>query len=356
MEVGDLMVSPDLVKISEYKLKYVSYDNSQVDADKVLIYPVELGNKIEIKKSNNVLLTFPMKWIIGMASTTEKKGLLKKGDLLLKISLRKEGDAEKTLLLNVEDNKIKEIGDEIQKNFDAQKQPLWEEGGMGLHEKENGVGVTFFGLDAPFLAEGEEILWSREKKEGILNKHLRAFEAITNYRVLFHDFETHKSLAYTPIGDEEIIVTNQKRISESTRSGNFVGRGFHGGFFGGTQGFSSSESQTFGDITIMANGRTEFTLYTLSDPSGVARLLKAVRDNFKKLAKLHDEQKGIKPKTAVNSDKVSKGFCSKCGNQNLVGSKFCNKCGAQLGSACTKCGANNPDDSSFCNKCGFTLK
>jgi len=355
MEVGDLMVSSNLVKISEYNLKSVSYDDSQVDADKILIYPVELKNKIEIRKKDNVLLTFPIKWITGITTTTEKKGLLKKGDLLLKIALCKEGDTEKTLLLNVEDNKIKEIGDEIQQNFDAENDPFWKDGGIGVYEKGSSIEATFFGLNSPHLAEGEEVLWSREKNEGVLNKHLRAFEAITNFRIIFHDFETHQSLVLVPLGDVEIIVTNQKRISESMRSGNFVGSGFRGGFFGSTSGFSTSESQTFGDIVIMISGRTEFTLYAISDPNGVARLLKAVRDNLNKLAKLHDEQRGVKPKT-VGDSKISKGICSKCGNQNLIGSKFCNKCGAKLGSICTKCGANNPDESSFCNKCGFALK
>lgn len=324
MQQGDLMISPDLVKILEYDLTSVSYDGILVDADKLLIHPVEIGNKIEVKKKENMVLTFSIKKLTGIETTTEKKGLLKKGDAHLKIGIRKEGEGEKTLLIKVDENKIREISDEIKNNFDAENNPFWELGGAGLYEKGDSVEPIWFGANAPRLAEGEEILWERTKLDGILNKYVHALEVITNYRIAFFDFIAHTSIVEMPFGLDTVIA-NQKRHSESIRQGNFVGRSLKGSFFGTSQGFSSSTSENIGDVILMDDDKPVFTFYQVSDPHGVERLLKVVINANESL----DEKRmtNIKKQNTILKGEQT---CSKCGHVNPTSSKFCNKCGSKI--------------------------
>ena len=203
----------------------------------------------------------------------------------------------------------------------------------------------------PFLLDGEEVLWHREAKKGIFNKKLRAFEVLTNYRAFFYDIDSHQAVTCSLLfGD--VVVNNQKRLSESQRQGSFAGVGARGTFAGLTGGTSTSASQNVGDVNIMFDGHIDFTFYSIEDPSGLANLLKQVIKSQNELGKKLDAQRGIKKET-LDKDSIN---CEKCGTLNLRNSKFCNKCGLKLNKPCSKCGKVNPSGSSFCNECGYTLQ
>lgn len=148
-----------------------------------------------------------------------------------------------------------------------------------------------------------------------------------------------------------VVITNQKRISESQHSGSFSGVGHHGTFVGTTGGFSTGESETFGDVNVMTDGEIGFTYTAVPDPSGLANLIKYQIKRVKVLAERLETQDEQREKLETKEIK-----CAQCQSFNPGDSQFCNKCGHKFTTICTQCKNVNPADSSFCNKCGFTLK
>ncbi|MGI0056583.1 MAG: zinc ribbon domain-containing protein [Nitrosarchaeum sp.] len=216
--------------------------------------------------------------------------------------------------------------------------------------------ILFFEVDIclPLKTKDEVTLWYRTKHEGVLNKKLRVFEAVTNYRVFYYDLTNPHPLTWSLSNGESVVVNNQRRYSTSQRQGSFAGFGARGIFAGSTGGTSLSQSETVGDVVLMSEGQIDFTFFGIEDPHGLAGLIKnVVKNRMDLVEKLRMQDANDKVPKVLNKDSIN---CEKCGSSNPNKSKFCNKCGAKLGSACTKCGAYNPDNSSFCNKCGFTLK
>ena len=197
----------------------------------------------------------------------------------------------------------------------------------------------------PHGAQEEQTLWFRVNHEGAFNKKIKDFQVVTNYRTYYYNMEEYKVINYR--AGHEIIVNNQKRISQSQRTGGFSGSRSGGMFAGTSSGFSTGQSETIGDVVIMIDGTIEWTIPSVSDPHGLEKLLKHVIKSTTQL--LSDSRAwGVKQTRGVN--------CGKCGTANPNDSKFCNKCGNKLNSACIKCGKINEEGSSFCNSCGFALQ
>jgi len=220
--------------------------------------------------------------------------------------------------------------------------------GVAVYEKQGKCEMVNYNGNLPFFIEDEEILWHREIIKGIFKKKLKAFEAITNFRTMFFDMEKYRAISISLMG-YDAVVNNQKRISASQREGDFAGIANRGIFIGMSGSTSTSESQTIGDVNLMADGHIDFTFYSVPDPHGLSRLLKNVIKSQNELGKKLDEQRGIKKELGNSA-------CKQCDFQNPRDSKFCNKCGMKIKSGCTQCGKINPSDSSFCNGCGFALQ
>ncbi len=218
-------------------------------------------------------------------------------------------------------------------------------------ENTNKIKAFYVNPWLPIKCKDEAILWYRKKEEGLVNKTLRAYEVLTEYRCYFYDLKTHSFQGYCHTPDIDVVVTNQKRISESQRDGNFAGIGARGTFIGSSGSFSTGESQTFGDVNIMDEGEIVFTFFSVPDPNGLAKLIKYQIKNKKewndKLIKQDAEKAKLENKENI---------CIKCNNVNPQNSQFCNKCGHKFTTICTQCKNPNPSDSSFCNKCGFALQ
>lgn len=203
----------------------------------------------------------------------------------------------------------------------------------------------------PLKTKNENVLWYRTKFDGLINKKLRAFEAVTNNRVYYYDVTQPTPLGYAIVPGIEVVVNNQKRISESQRDGSFAGFGGRGTFIGSSSGYSTGESQTYGDVNLLHEGEIAFTFYTVADPNGLGKLIKYAVDNVEELRKKLEKQDN-----EATVSKKRENTCAKCGINNPHDSKFCNGCGNKLNPACQKCGKTNPSGSSFCNECGFTLQ
>ncbi|MBS3925139.1 MAG: zinc ribbon domain-containing protein [Nitrosarchaeum sp.] len=202
----------------------------------------------------------------------------------------------------------------------------------------------------PIKCKNEQVLWYRKKEEGLVNKTLRAYDALTEYRCYFYDLKEHQMSMYALSENIDVIVNNQKRISESQREGTFAGIGASGTFVGSSGSFSTGESQTFGDVNIMAEGEIVFTFYAVPDPNGLAKLVKYQIKTQKEWSDKLRKQDNEKQKREQEIK------CTSCNNFNPIDAKFCNKCGHKFTTICTQCKNVNPTDSSFCNKCGFSLQ
>ena len=204
----------------------------------------------------------------------------------------------------------------------------------------------------PFLINNEEVLWHREISTGLFKKKITAFEVITNFRVFLGSLTTYQGDYWPFILGDDVVVNNQKRISSSERNSTFTGLGRRGTFIGSSGGSSTSESETIGDVNIMAEGKIDYTIVSVEDPNGLAKLIKNLIKNQKELAEEYGKQQRLEN---LSKDTETKN-CVKCGVSNSPDSKFCKKCGTKLKSTCPKCGKNNADDASFCNSCGFALQ
>jgi hypothetical protein len=212
-----------------------------------------------------------------------------------------------------------------------------------------------FHLDLPYLGEGEQVLWHRERTDGVFNKKLAAFEALTNYRAYHFDFTRPFALGQ-PLFELDIAITNRKTYSESQRNSTFGGSGARGIFVGSSTGQSYGESQTFGDINLIEQGSIVFTYYGVADPQGLVNLIKVAMKSQHDLMKQFDElraARGTGPPTKSTSRAETR--CPQCNSLNEIKSKFCNQCGASLKNTCPKCNHSNEIGAKFCAECGSPL-
>ena len=267
----------------------------------------------------------------------EKEEKIELADIFL-IPVSQIPDSQKQEFLNaLEKTRVSK------ENLDARMPILYEEENTGI--------IKYFDANIflPTKEKNENVLWYRIKNEGVFNKKIRAFEALTNYRAYFYDLHLADCRTWSINADVDVVVNNQKRVSESQRQGSFAGLGARGTFVGSTGGSSTGESQTFGDVNLLYEGQIDFTFFSVADPNGLAKLIKYVINNAKDVYKKLEKQDKKKLETKdIN--------CSKCGKTNPTSSKFCNSCGNKLNFACTKCGKINESGSSFCNECGFVLQ
>jgi hypothetical protein len=101
---------------------------------------------------------------------------------------------------------------------------------------------------APFLAEGEELVWYNT---GIVKKKIAWLQALTNYRVYYYDYVQHLGVSVLIPGLQDVVVMNQKRASNSTSIGTYAMSRYN------ITGFRNNRttSLTLGDVQFIAEGR-----------------------------------------------------------------------------------------------------
>ena len=170
------------------------------------------------------------------------------------------------------------------------------------------------------LQSGEDYLWSYYEEKGIFNKHLSQLWGITNFRIYMYDGEINKVTGLLMMDQlEDVVVMNTHRQYNSQRVGSYgrIARGF-----GLSTGYSTGKSVTIGDILFMSNGQPVITWRGLRDPTGLKRLVIAVKKE------LYPKDLFGKTKTTVSSRSYGdKTICQDCGTKNPTGSSFCCKCG-----------------------------
>ena len=262
------MVCNDLLGKSEYDVEIVKWiDGSTKDngINKMILRPIEAGNMIEFCRGKTTQFTITSRalYSVGVVEET-KKGFLgrKKQDLLLEVKFNGNGQQQNqkqdlpSIILNVEDKQVQEIMQYFQGIMDLVNTKNYWSNILGL----------------PFLLEGESIVWHNVLTEGTINKHATWLDVITNQRIFEYSFQQHEANAIALSALEDVIVMNQKRISQSNRSGGYGRSKYH---IAGT-GTSSSTGVTIGNVVFVSQGKPIITFYNIQDPRGLVKLVKSI--------------------------------------------------------------------------------
>jgi hypothetical protein len=122
----------------------------------------------------------------------------------------------------------------------------------------------------------EQTLWIREETKGTFKKVKVKTWGITNKRVYLFNHQTQKFFACGLI-IMDTLVMNTQRISNGNRVGNYVGVKGIGTSYSSVQ----SNSETYGDLVFLIQGKEIIRLFGISDPQGVKRLIDTVKKQQK---------------------------------------------------------------------------
>lgn len=317
-----LIIPWQQVLIYNFDAKILSFtDTMNEEIDSLTLYPIELGNRLEFKnkKENKTFLVIPIRDISKIESFSEETGSFrKKNEFVIAVEFRDHDDI-KSIKFEIEEKHIGFLIEQVNKLRELDKQDYYQSANLQYLTESNNLQDTEVQFKSLVLASGEDVLWSNlfglHKVKGAVTR----VHALTNFRVIDYDLQTHNCGRIFLRDVDDVIVMNQNRRSHSERIGAFTGSGFRYGFSGTTVGTSKGISETIGDVVFMKDGIPYITFAQISDPSGLARLAKTVKKQLfveKKFVKI--QQTGIKS------------TCSKCGNLNPSDSSFCNKCGSIL--------------------------
>jgi hypothetical protein len=175
----------------------------------------------------------------------------------------------------------------------------------------------------------ERIVWHNELTKGFFHKEVVETQRISNYRVI----QNNSQISLKDIDD--IVVMNQRRISQSSYMGTYTGRYTRFGY-----GTSSSTGISVGDVIFMYQGRPAIIFRQITDPNGVVRLAKSARKQLLASIKVTEKlqaqsQKQINKTTireieqTVSVDNTTAN-CPRCNSSNPKASKYCNNCGFRI--------------------------
>lgn len=330
---NNLMVEHKDVKSDEFDVQVIKWiDGTSPGYNRILIHPIELGNLIEFRNkgsSNFTGAAIDIPRVVAInKQTQEKKGFLgKKENVVLEILLSQGKGSTQTqnLIVDVEDKHAQTIIDIVDRTKEFNSEEYWKAISLPVSVENNAVVNVNIFPSAPFLGDGEQLLWSSVSTEGIIRSHIIFLNALTNYRILQYDFKSHLANYATMGAIDDVVVTNQRRVSDSAGSGTYTGTrvGQMRTGFGTTR--HKSTGVTIGDVVFMSGGKEMLSITQIKDPHGLARLAKSARKQYGLL------EKALKKVATTGAKKPESTLaCNKCGFENKSGANFCNNCGNTL--------------------------
>lgn len=319
------MFDERLVKRFEFGIDLIKYVDGQPNKtyDKLIIHPIEVGNKLEFRgEKGSVAFFIPVRDITEVNTTDQTKGKFDKKNLLIEIEFKDSHGVRQVVAFNVEDNYIEGI---LTKTLKPMEQEYWDTIDL-QYDLDGTQKTTNLYYRCPFLSDGEELLWMNVKTEGINNKHLRWLEALTNFRAIYYDFGKHECGRIPLNFVDDVIAMNKQSTSTSSRFGGFTAVS-NKTFMGTGLSMGSGESRTLGDVLFMKEGKSIVTFSKVSDPDLLANLAKTV---IKKLFAPVSARRNTQLPMADATTTVTDYTCAYCGNINRKGSIYCSRCGFAL--------------------------
>lgn len=358
------IVGSDLLDIPSYEIEFIEGAEEYPHLDTMDLRHIESGASIRFySKRSNEDIVLPVAKIKDLKIIKQSDGgFFRNEELTLKIEFESEyGD--KIILINSNDKNISDLIPQvnlIQKRL--YDKLWWTNSNIYLRTERNEFTSVHIFPMIPFLSSGESIVWNNIQTKGVVNKKIIQLDLVTNYRVYQYDFDAHMGNYVLISGIEDVIVSNQRRLSDSNRYGNYVRSSYTITGHGNTK----TTSQTVGDVSILTNGRPYVLFREVSDPNGLARMIKSMKkqcnftieppavQNKESIIDISESESQIENKAL----EVENSNCIFCGQKNLPNSKFCNYCGQSIpiSNKCRTCNHLNTNDALFCNQCGNNLK
>ncbi|NWG36017.1 zinc ribbon domain-containing protein [Nitrososphaera sp.] len=347
---GRLMVNEDKVPKPAFSIKAYGGGN-EGGADKLIIIPIEIGNKLLFVNGKNLYLEIPT----GSITSVEKYSETEKGftgaKKNSKILISYDDGNPNSVAFDVDDDKVDELVNEI--DF------------MRLYERQYFDAIDFEYRQGNewhksklyprtlYLAGGEQVLWMDDGSSWLGFGSYKWVKALTNFRVFFYDFKLHQCNSLSLPLVESVVVNNKRRESRFQHQGETRSRTGGGHYsYSYSQGSGQSESVTIGDVLFMHAGKPMVTFEGIEDPDGMAQMARSAIDQSKKNTRATGT---AAQKTATLPSQPEGIQCKKCQSYNPEGSAFCNSCGERMNFVCGRCRHENPDGSRFCNQCGQAL-
>jgi hypothetical protein len=140
------------------------------------------------------------------------------------------------------------------------------------------------------IGPGEQIIFHKTYKTGLLHRHVESDATITNQRVVltkFNSFGMPTTYSYLLSDCSDILVAGQQRIGTGRHYGMSYGYGMRGNY-----GISNWQSVNVCSLIFMVGGAPAITLNGLEDPQGVCRMVESAR-KFILNNKVHDGMVGL---------------------------------------------------------------
>lgn len=358
------IVGLDLLDIPSYEIEIIQGAEEYRYLDTMELRPIEADASIRFySKSGGDNILLPISYIKDISIIRQSDGgFFRNEELTLKIEFETQ-NGDMVILIRSNDKKISDFLPKVRSIQKRLYDEMWWSNGeiYFRNEGDEFESIRIFPM-IPFLSPGETMVWNNIHTEGVVNKKIRQLDLITNYRIYQYDFEDHMGNYVLMSAVEDVIVSNQRRLSDSNRYGNYVKSSYT--ITG--QGKTKTTSHTVGDISILANGKPLVLFREVSDPNGLARMIKSMNKQCKftmeQPPQLNKEYVVDISKPEDDSENIiiepEAPICVFCKKKNLSNAKFCNYCGQALSKSgqCRICNHENPKDAKFCNECGSNLQ
>ena len=125
------------------------------------------------------------------------------------------------------------------------------------------------GFVPPEQVPGEQVLWSRELRRGLIQKRVVMREGVTNKRIYMYNLETGQLNEVAMADNFDVLVEDERRNSEGA-----VGGLYGGGMFYGRR---AGRSWSIGTVLIMAGGVARMKFSNVTDPRDLKQLIDTIR-------------------------------------------------------------------------------
>jgi hypothetical protein len=212
----------NLLRIPTYQMKVVQASVSLVgkkNLELVEVYPIESSASLVFSdKKKKGTVQIPIANISDIGVVSEKKGRIRKQeDLMIQITFEDEDGQDNSIKINLEDKYI----DSFYQDVETVRQNVydityWHYGLLTCPTDDTEPKPVDFYPSVPFLAEGEEVIWSYIRTEGILNKKAVWMNVLTNYRAFEYFFKEHKANYMLIIAIDDVLPHLQKMYLQLT--------------------------------------------------------------------------------------------------------------------------------------------
>jgi len=281
------MISPKMLEMPSYEIEIVDFSSGFPNRSAaeirnlrhIELHPLEWDGLIVLSnpKEAQEQIEIPVGNIIDIQLISETKGhIMKKEDLMIQIIYRDNNSSSsqdniiKIKLDKHVDEFFQLIRSTRQKELDGE---YWTYRSLTFQTDNNQRRKIGIYPLAPFLVEGEEIIWHQMKTEGILHKRVVWIEALTNYRVYYYDYKQHAGIMVLLPELEDVVVNNQRRVTNT----NSVA--FYSGSYRNLSDIRNPNgtSMTVGDVVFIAEDKPYITFRQVADPHGLASVVKLTK-------------------------------------------------------------------------------